>query len=141
MIPYKKFSLLIITFIFIQYCLGRDLNIKENQKAENLKKHSISSLNSLLLLKTRDCQIVMLSDSYHGHGYFMYKLTDFLNYWVNTLTMNMSDQRIPHQIVLFLENNPKVQEQINQFIDTGDISTFLHYYIDYDNRSTQMYLP
>ena len=133
MIPYKKISLLIITCIFIQYCPGRD--IKENQKTENLKKYSISSLDSLLLLKARDCQIVMLSDSYHGHGYFMYKLTNFLNHWVNALTINMSDQTIPHKIVLFLENNPKVQEQINKFIDTGDISTFLNYYIDYDNEA------
>ena len=99
----------------------------------NNQQYKISELNNLILNELGRCKIVMLGDAYHGHGFFMYKVSGFLNYWLDQLE-DKTNSKVPAKLVLFLEEKNDVVNEINKFIATGDISAFLKFYIEYDSQ-------
>ncbi|MBN2090774.1 hypothetical protein JW964_14270 [candidate division KSB1 bacterium] len=107
----------------------------DTTKARMVKEFSIASLDSLLLEKSKSSQIIMLSDFYHRHGFYMSNVTAFLNYWLERLTAKSKDKNLPTKMVLVLEVYQEMQVEINSFLNTGDISKLLTYYIELHAKS------
>jgi hypothetical protein len=129
-----KITLLFVIFIFIlPLFLNNGLNASNNPQINNNQQFRITELNRLILDQLTKCKIVMLDDAYHGHGFFMFKVSKFLNYWIDQLE-NQHNARLPNKLVLFLEENEKAVGGINRFLDTGDVSNFLKFYIEYDSE-------
>ena len=97
-------------------------------------EYSIKELNPFILKELNRRKIVMLSDSYHGHGFFLTKVTRFLNYWLDQ-TAEQKQTEIPQKLVLFLEGTDENIGSVNAFIDTGDLDSFFRYYIVYDSHA------
>jgi hypothetical protein len=118
-ITHKIVSIFLITLLYY--------SCTDKIKPEIKNIYSISSLDSLSVDQLQKHRIVMLSDSYHGHSYYMRNLINLLSEWLDQLVNNLSSNKLPSKIVLFLENITETQNQINQFIETGDIITLLDY--------------
>ena len=107
----------------------------QSQNPESVtREYDLSEFNRLVLSEISDGKVAMLCDSYHGHGYFMNQVTGFLNHWIDELSRTQSDT-IPQKLVLFLECTEEMAGEINRFIDTGDVSLFLKYYIEWDSHA------
>ena len=128
---------IIIQFIIIVFALSLILNKESKATGDPYltvnQQYKISELNRMIFNELNKGKIVMLGDAYHGHGFFMYKVSKFLNYWLDQLE-DKTNSDVPTKLVLFLEENNEVVNEINKFIETGDISTFLKFYIDYDSQ-------
>ena len=90
----------------------------------------LSSLDGLLLEELYTHKIVMLGDSYHGHGYYERLVTGFLNSWLDELGKNEVSPRVPKKLVLFLEDLQSQNDEMWAFMKTGDVHAYLSYSVD-----------
>ena len=113
---------------------GSGLKTSNSPDRHPSESYQIEDYSKLILDELSRRKIIMLCDAYHGHLFFMNHVTGFLHDWLDAVE-NTATDTIPRKLILFLESNEETILQVNRFIDSGDISAFLKYYIEYDSHA------
>ena len=113
---------------------------QQNQSTIKVKNYyRPDSLNDLILANLRTKRIVMLGDADHGNGYYMRLVTVALDRWLDQLEkenksltnqgeVQKRDQQLhplPKKLMLFIETDSEWVSLIYQYMQTGDISSWL----------------
>jgi hypothetical protein len=77
----------------------------------------------------------MLADNRHGHGYYMGQVISFLRYWIDQSTKRPSVSGIPLKLYLVLEANKEFENNITNFISTGELFPLYSYLTDCNAKS------
>jgi len=122
-----SFKMLIIHSLVLQslMCFTDSAFLHSQVPAQLVRTYPLDSLNNLVIHNLSVKRIVMLPDHYHGHGYYMGKVIDFLKFWIDYLQKDPGNQNNPHKLILFLEEGEPSIKAINEFIETGNLKRLI----------------
>ncbi|MCU7494332.1 MAG: hypothetical protein HF314_04345 [Ignavibacteria bacterium] len=95
----------------------------EEGVANLIKSNAQYDYNSFFLEKLKDHRVLMLADNGHGETVYMKTVTDFLNYWVDTLEKDIkqgNNSKYPAKLYLILESDSEMVADIYRFIESGN---------------------
>jgi len=95
-----------------------------------INTYSFNSFDSLILESLTKKKIVMIGDSYHGHGYYYNLVITSLNNWLDKISESDSKQTILRKLFLFLENDSTSEVLINNIIENDDKEKYLTHRLD-----------
>jgi hypothetical protein len=136
----KKTSIL---FLFLLIVSLNNCNSQTNSKkqfTQLIKDNYHLNINEFIQNKLIDNRIVAIGDQGHGNHLYMKTITDYLNYWIESLSkFKNKGQNIPRDLYLILEADSTFINAINKYFLTDNPYYLLDPTFIFGNQYTTAY--
>ena len=113
-------------------CAVSTWNCRNKDRAEPEPAHyyAARALDSLLLRQLERKKVVLVGDPYEYHRTYLEIPAAFLEFWLNAVSSDSSNPRLPHRMTLALDTDPSLEPVFNRFLETGDRRALMRGMID-----------